>query len=54
MLLFRFFYLNFKFFNDFFYLFSKVNVSDCYVIFSNKPKYGPYSSKIMVQQIIMF
>ena len=54
MLLFRFFDLNYKFFYEFFDLFSKVNVSDCYVMFSNKPKYGPYSSKIVVQQIIMF
>ena len=54
MLLFRFFDLNYNFFYDFFDLFSKVNVSNCYFMFSNKPKYGPYSSKIMVQQIIMF
>ena len=31
------------FFYEFFDLFSEVNGSDCYAMFLNKPKYGPYS-----------
>ena len=54
MLLFRFFDLNYEFFYEFFDLFSKVNGSDCYLMFSNKPKYGPYSCLKYNLQIIMF
>ena len=42
LLLHKFFDLNYLFFHEFFDLFGQVNTSDCYVICSNKPKYGPY------------
>ena len=29
------------FFYEFFDLFAEVNASDCYVVYKNKPKYGP-------------
>ena len=29
------------FFFEFFDLFAEVNASDCYVVYKNKPKYGP-------------
>ena len=54
MLLFRFFDLNYDFFYEFFDLFSEVNGSDCYVMFLNKPKYGPYSGRKYNLQIITF
>ena len=54
MLLFRFFDLNYDFFYEFFDLFSEVNGSDCYVMFLNKPKYGPYSGRKYSLQIITF
>ena len=38
----NFFDVNHWFFYEFFDLFAKVNASDCYVIYNNKPKYGPY------------
>ena len=38
----NFFNVNHCFFYEFFDLFAKVNASDCYVIYNNKPKYGPY------------
>ena len=43
MLLFRFCDLNYDFFHELFDLFSEVNNSDCFVMFSNKPKCGPYN-----------
>ena len=54
MLLFRFFDLNYEFLYLCFDLYSKVNGSDCCVMFSNKPKYGPYSGLKYNLQIIMF
>ena len=54
MLLFRFFDLNYEFFYEVFDLFSKVNGSDCYVMFSNILKCGPYSGLQYNLQIIMF
>ena len=54
MLLFRFFDLNYEFFYEVFDLFSKVNGSDCYVMFSNIPKCGPYSGLQYNLQIIVF
>ena len=50
----NFFYLNYDFFYEFFDLFSKVNGSDCYVMFSNKPKYGPYNGLKYDLPISMF
>ena len=54
MLLFRFFDLNYDFFYEFFDLFSEVNGCDCYVMFSNKPKYGPHNGLKYNLQIDMF
>ena len=54
MLLFRFLDLNYEFFYVFFDLLSEISGSDCYVMFLNKPKYGPYSSRKYSVQIIMF
>ena len=54
MLLFRFFDLNYDFFYEFFDLFSEVNGSDCYIMFLNKPEYGPYSGRKYSLQIITF
>ena len=34
----KFFDVNHWFFYEFFYLFDKVNGSDCYVVYDNKPK----------------
>ena len=28
---------------SFFDSFAEVNASDCYVVYNNKPKYGPYN-----------
>ena len=36
----KFFDVNHWFFYEFFDLFDKVNGSDCYVVYDNKPKYG--------------
>ena len=54
MLLFRFFNLNYDFLNGFFDLFSEVNSSGCYVMFSNNPKYGSYSRRRYNLEVIMF
>lgn len=42
------------FFNDFFYLFAEVNASDYYVIYNNKPKYGPYHGPKATLEISLF
>ena len=39
----NFFDVNHWFFNEFFDSFAEVNASDCYVVYNNKPKYGPYN-----------
>ena len=36
----KFFDVNHWFFYEFFDFFDKVNGSDCYVVYDNKPKYG--------------
>ena len=54
MLLFRFCDLNYDFFYEFFDLFSEVNYSDCFFMFSNKPKYGPYNGAKYGLEITMF
>ena len=54
MLYFRFFDLNYDFFYEFFDLFSEVNNSDCFVMFSNKLKYGPYNVAKYGLEITMF
>ena len=54
MLLFRFCDLNYVFFYEFFDLFSEVNNSDCFVMFSNKPKYGSYNGAKYDLEITMF
>ena len=38
----------------FFYLFAKVNASDCYVVYNNKPKYGPYNGPKTTLEISFF
>ena len=40
-LLHKFFDINYLFFYEFFDVFDKVNSSQCYVVCSNKPKFGP-------------
>ena len=54
MLYFRFCHLIYDFFCEFFDLFSEVNNSDCFVMFSNKPKYGPYNGAKYGLEITMF
>ena len=54
MLLFRFCDLNFDFFYEFFDLFTEVNNSDGFVIFSNKPKYGPYNGAKYDREVTRF
>ena len=54
ILLFRFFDLNYDFCYEFFDLFSEVNGRDYYVMFLNKPKYGPCSGRKYSVQIIAF
>ena len=41
-LLYVFFDTNYLLFYDFFNLLDEVNLSDCYGVASNKPKFGPY------------
>ena len=41
-LLYGFFDTNYLLFYDFFNLLDEVNLSDCYGVASNKPKFGPY------------
>ena len=41
-LLYDFFDTNYLFFNEFLNVFDEVNLSDCYGVASNKPKFGPY------------
>ena len=58
MLLFRFCDLNYDFFYfldyEFFDLFSEVNNSNCFVMFPNKPKHGPYNGTKYSLEIAMF
>ena len=50
----NFFNVNHCFFYEFFDLFAKVNASDCYVIYNNKPKYGPYQGPKATLEISFF
>ena len=52
-LLHKFFDIN-CFFIEFFDLFDRVNASECYVICSGKPKFGPYCGSKHTLEIIMF
>ena len=45
---------NFFDFFEFFYLFGQANVCDCYNIWKNKPKYGPYHGPKGTLEVIMF
>ena len=53
-LLHKFFDINYLFFYEFFDLFDQVNASECYVICSGKPKFGPYCGPKHSLEIIMF
>ena len=46
--------INYLFFYEFFDLFRQVNASDCFVICSDKPKFGPYCGTKGNLEIIMF
>ena len=50
----NFFDVNHWVFYEFFDLFAKVNASDCYVIYNNKPKYGPYQGPKATLEISFF
>ena len=50
LLLYKFFDLSY----EFFYLFSQVNGTDCFINWSNKPKYGPYCGPKCKIDVIMF
>ena len=54
LLLYKFFDLSYDFFYEFFYLFSQVNGTDCFINWSNKPKYGPYCGPKCKIDVIMF
>ena len=43
LLLYNFFDLNYLSFYEFFDFFGQVNACDCYNIWENKPKYGPFN-----------
>ena len=49
-----FFDVNHWFFYEFFDLFAKVNASDCYVVYNNKTKYGPYHGPKATLEISFF
>ena len=53
-LLYNFFDLNYLFFYEFFDLFGQVNACDCYNIWKNKPKYGPFHGPKGTLEAIMF
>ena len=53
-LLHEFFYINYLFFYEFFNVFDDVNFSQCYVVSSNKPKFGSYGPPICSLEVIMF
>ena len=53
-LLHEFFDINYLFFHEFFNVFDEVNFSQCYVVSSNKPKFGSYGPPICSLEVIMF
>ena len=53
-LLHKFLDINYMFFYEFFDLFDEANSSKCYVICSNKPKFGPYDGPKYSLAVIMF
>ena len=53
-LLHKFFDINYMFFYEFFDLFDESSSSTCYVICSNKPKFGPYDRPKYSLEVIMF
>ena len=53
-LLHKFFDINYMFFYEFFDLFDESSSSKCYVICSNKPKFGPYDRPKYSLEVIMF
>ena len=40
------------FFYEFYNVLDEVNLSDCYIIASNKPKFGPYNRPLCLLEII--
>ena len=46
--------INYLFFYEFFNAFDEVNFSQCYVVSSNKPKFGPYGTSTCSLEVIMF
>ena len=53
-LLHEFFDINYLFFHEFFNVFDEVNFSQCYVVSSNKPKFGSYGPPICSLEVIKF
>ena len=53
-LLHKFFDTNYLCFCEFFDLLGQVNGSDCFIICSDKPKFGPYCGSKHSLEIIMF
>ena len=51
-LLFDFFDRNYTFFYEFLNVFDEVNLSDCYAVSKNKPKFGPYIPRQCKLEII--
>ena len=54
LLLYKFFGLKYLFFYELFDLFSQVNDSGCFNIYSNKSEYGPYCGPKFDLDIITF
>ena len=50
----KFFDVNHWFFYEFFDLFGKVNGSDCYDVYDNKPNYGPYHGPKSTLEVSFF
>ena len=53
-LLHKFFEINYLFLNELFDVFDEISSSQCYVVCSNKPKFGPYDGPKCSLEIIMF
>ena len=53
-LLHKLFDINYMSFYEFFDLFDEVNSSKCYVICSNKPKFGPYDGPKYSLEVLIF
>ena len=50
----KFFDVNHWFFYEFFDLLDKVNGSNCYVVYDNKPNYGPYHGPKSALEVSFF